>query len=97
MRVGEVIGHVTLSRRLENIAGGRFLIVQPLSAAAIREGATPGSDPLVVYDELGAGTGSRVAFTEGREAAMPFLPRLVPADAYCAAVLDRVELGRGDE
>ncbi len=124
MRVGEVIGHVTLSRRLENVAGGRFLIVQPQSAAALRGGAVdralalnesteapraqaravpgapdragPTSEPLVVYDALGAGHGARVALTEGREAAMPFLPRLVPVDAYCAAVLDAVELVRSE-
>ena len=35
MRVGVVIGSVTLSRRLENIAGGRFLIVSTIVVFAV--------------------------------------------------------------
>ncbi len=45
-------------------------------------------DEIAVYDELGAGIGSRIAISEGREAAMPFHPELKPVDAYNAAILD---------
>ncbi|MCP4246197.1 MAG: EutN/CcmL family microcompartment protein [bacterium] len=92
MRIGEVIGTVTLSRRLEEIAGERLLIVQPHSAAVIRDGAAAGGEPVVACDGVSAGLGSVVGFSEGREAAMPFHPRLVPVDAYCAAILDRVHI-----
>jgi hypothetical protein len=33
-----------------------------------------------------------VAFSEGREASMPFAPQDCPADAYVAALLDDVTL-----
>jgi microcompartment protein CcmK/EutM len=46
----------------------------------------------VVYDELGAGVGHRIAITEGREAAQPFYPEVKPIDAYCSAILDDVTL-----
>ncbi len=92
MRIAEVIGKVTLSRRLESIAGGRLLIVQPLSEAAIKDEAAPTSESVVVYDGVSAGIGSLVGFSEGREAAMPFHPHPVPVDAYCAAILDQVHL-----
>ena len=47
---------------------------------------------VVIYDELSPGLGARVAFSEGREAAMPFHPRPVPIDAYGAAILDAVRM-----
>ena len=50
------------------------------------------ADPLVLYDELGAGTGTLVALSESREAAMPFYPEVKPIDAYNAAILDQIQL-----
>jgi len=42
----------------------------------------------VIYDDLGAGAGSRIGFSEGGEAALPFQPEKIPIDAYCACLLD---------
>lgn len=97
MRVATVIGTITLSSSLENVLGGRFLIVQPESLQTLRDGNPPSAEPLVAYDETSAGLGSRVAISEGREAAAPFHPRLVPVDAYCAAILDEVQIDHIDE
>ncbi|MBK9118445.1 MAG: carbon dioxide concentrating mechanism protein CcmL [Phycisphaerales bacterium] len=96
MRIGAVIGTVTLSHRLESLAGGRLLLVQPLGAPALALAGAGAAvaEALVVYDELNPGLGARVAFSEGREAAMPFHPRPVPIDAYCAALLDAVQIER---
>ena len=97
MRIGRVIGNVTITRRLSNFVSGRLLLVEALDAQAVRglkQGAprkSPMPESLVVYDELGAGAGEIIAISEGREAAMPFWPELVPIDAYCAAILDNVE------
>ena len=41
-----------------------------------------------MYDDLGAGIGSRIAISEGGEAAQPFHPECKPIDAYNAAILD---------
>lgn len=49
---------------------------------------------VVVYDELSAGVGEWVAFSEGAEAAMPFYPNMRPVDAYAAAILDTVEIDK---
>ena len=46
----------------------------------------------ILYDELGAGVGSRIAISEGREAAQPFYPDVKPIDAYDAAILDNVSV-----
>ena len=47
-------------------------------------------DPtLVVYDDLGAGVGQTIGFSEGREAAQPFDPP-IPIDAVSAVLVDEV-------
>ena len=92
MRIAEVIGRVTLSHRVEEVAGGKFLLVKPLRSETLRDGTPVDTEPLVAYDELGADLGCRVSISEGREAACPFWPKDVPVDAYCAAILDDVRV-----
>lgn len=92
MRIAEVIGSVTLSRRLADVPPGRFLIVRPEPLETLRDGVPAHVEPVVAYDELSAGVGARVGVSEGREAAMPFHPRPVPIDVYCAAILDAVSV-----
>jgi ethanolamine utilization protein EutN len=91
MRIAEVIGNVTLSRAHPSLTGARWLVVVPFGLEALRAGAPDGED-LIVYDELGAGVGARVGFSEGAEAANPFFPAKKPVDAYCACLLDTITL-----
>jgi microcompartment protein CcmK/EutM len=91
MRIAEVIGTVTLSRVHPTLTGARWVIGVPFSLKGLREGYPDGED-LVIYDDLGAGGGSRIGFSEGGEAAAPFYPRKVPVDAYCACLLDDVTI-----
>lgn len=96
MRIGRVIGTVTLSPRDPGLPGGSLKLVDVLDATALagharfqpRKSAAP--DSLVVYDELGAAEGQLIAISEGGEAMMPFKPRKVPCDAYAAAILDAI-------
>lgn len=92
MRIGEVIGRVTLSRHHAALPSGRLLLARPLSLAALRSANSGNAEELVLFDTLGAGTGSRIGFSEGREAANPFHPKKAPIDAYCACLLDTIEL-----
>jgi ethanolamine utilization protein EutN len=91
MRIAEVIGTVTLNRVHPSLEGYRWLIGVPFSLEALRSGKPDGED-VVMLDELGAGPGTRVGISEGVEASVPFLPEKKPLDAYCACILDRVEL-----
>jgi microcompartment protein CcmK/EutM len=93
MRIGEVIGKLTLSRCDPKLVGGRFMIVQPHSPQSLRENGMGRGDVEVVYDDLGARLGDRVAFSEGREAAMPFHPTPVAIDAYLVCLLDEITYG----
>jgi len=88
--MGEVIGKLTLNTADEKLIGGRLLIVQPFDPKSLRDNEPSTSEPLVVYDELGAGLGERVGFSEGREAAMPFYPDRVAIDSYVACLIDEV-------
>jgi microcompartment protein CcmK/EutM len=92
MRIGEVIGTVTLSRAHPSLAHARWVIAVPFSLKALQSGGPPDGEDLVVFDNLGAGYGHRIAFSEGGEAAVPFLPERKPVDAYCACILDRIAI-----
>jgi ethanolamine utilization protein EutN len=92
MRIAQVIGTVTLNRCHESFVGARLRLAVPLSLANLATGAEMTAEELVVWDDLGAGEGSRIALTEGAEAAQPFRPLDKPVDAYNAAILDQIEI-----
>ena len=94
MRIGEVIGTVTLNRAHPSLNGGAYRLAIPLTLAELSSAGEPAGEELVVYDELGAGIGSRIAISEGGEAAQPFLPLIKPIDAYNAAILDDIQIAR---
>ena|ERR1019366_7379115 len=98
MRIARVIGTVTMSAKLAELKAGQYLIAEALDDKALHGVARrarrdkPMPESLVVFDQLGAGIGQLIAVSEGREACMPFHPTNVPLDAYCAAILDSVEV-----
>ena len=92
MRIAEVIGTVTLSRWHPSLGSARWIIGVPFSLKALTNQLPPDGEDLVIYDQLGAGNGSRVGVSEGVEAAAPFHPEKKPVDAYCAAILDHVDI-----
>ena len=116
MRIGKVIGTVTLSRVYPTLRQGQLKIVVPLTFKDISDDPesemkagdiespegirnvldasqpNPKGGELVVYDEMSAGIGEWIAFSEGAEAAMPFYPDVKPIDAYAAAIIDSVEI-----
>jgi carbon dioxide concentrating mechanism protein CcmL len=94
MRLGTVIGRVTLSQSVPALTGARWLIVSPFTREHFQQGReTPlgmSKDPsLVVYDDLGGGVGQTIGFVEGREAASPF-DEPTPVDAINAALVDEI-------
>jgi microcompartment protein CcmK/EutM len=91
MRVGKVIGRVTLNVTYETLVGGRFLVVEVQDRFGLAGRPRKTQEVVIVYDHLGAGVGETIGFTESREASMPFWPeKKVPLDAYCAAIIDQV-------
>jgi carbon dioxide concentrating mechanism protein CcmL len=94
MRLGTVIGRVTLSAVVPELRGARWLVISPFNRSHFqRGGETPpglSQEPsLVVYDAIGGGVGQTIGFVEGREAAQPF-EKAPPIDAINAALVDEV-------
>jgi microcompartment protein CcmK/EutM len=94
MRLGAVIGRVTLNKTLPALVGARWLIVTPFTRENFQQGSdaptTLSKEPsLVVYDDLGGGVGNTIGFVEGREATMPF-DQPTPIDAINTAIVDTV-------
>ena len=94
MKLGTVIGRVTLSRTIPSYEGGRYLVVSPFTRDHFPQAGeapiTLSRDPsLIVYDALGGGVGDIIGYVEGREAAQPF-PQPTPVDAINAALVDEV-------
>ncbi len=92
MRVGDVIGKVTLARCHPMVVGGTWLVVAPLTHAGLKGDDRGREEPVIVYDELGAGLGAMIGMSEGAEAGAPFHPDPKPLDAYNACILDTIEV-----
>jgi len=91
MRLGKTIGTVTLVEPHATVRGGALRLVVPLTSGDLARGDGP-AEALVAWDDLGAGDGQLVAFSEGGEAAQPFRPLDKPVDAYIAALIDRLDV-----
>lgn len=94
MRLGKVIGRVTLSTVIPGLQGARWLVVNPSNREHFPHGTVApeglSREPsLVVYDNLGGGVGDVIGFVEGREAAQPLEP-VAAIDAINAALVDHV-------
>ncbi len=94
MRLGTVIGRVTLNMTVPSLEGARWLIVSPFTREQFQRGLEAprllSNEPsLVVYDNLGGGLGHTIGFVEGREAACPF-DSPTPVDAINTALVDEI-------
>lgn len=94
MKLGTVIGRVTLSKSVDLLIGGRYLVVSPLTreqyARGLKKAGGMGKDPsLVVYDDIGGGVGDVIGYEEGREAAQAF-DVYPPIDALNVALVDEM-------
>ena len=93
MRIGKVVGRVVMMPLHESLVGGRFLLVEVQDRFSLQGKPRKSTESLIVYDHFGATDGDLIAFTESREATMPFYPeKKVPLDAYNAAILERVSV-----
>ena len=94
MKLGTVIGRVTLSVTVPALEGARWLVISPFTREHFQRGTdTPvgmSKDPsVVVYDDLGGGVGQTIGFIEGAEASAPF-ENPTPVDAINAALVDEI-------
>lgn len=92
MRIAELIGSVTISRGHPSLDAAAWKIGVPLSRDGLASDKAGRGEPFVIFDELNAAVGERIAVSEGAEASAPFHPDQKPIDAYNAAILDHVDV-----
>jgi microcompartment protein CcmK/EutM len=90
MQLAKVIGDVVVTRKDDNLAGIKLLVLQPIAADGSNAGRT-----LVAVDAAGAGVGETVFFVRGKEASFPFYPTEVPADAGIVGIVDHYDVEPG--
>ena len=88
MQLARVIGDIVVTRKDENLAGIKLMVLQPIAADGSNAGRT-----LVAVDAVGAGVGETVFFVRGKEASFPFHPVEVPTDAGIVGIVDHWDLG----
>jgi ethanolamine utilization protein EutN len=87
MHIAKVIGTVVASRKVEQLAGCKLLVLQPLDPYG-----KPAGRKLVAIDTVRAGRGDVVYYVRGREAAHTLADKFNPADAAIMGIVDRVDL-----
>lgn len=94
MRLGTVIGTVTLGKTVDPLIGARWLVVSPFTKEHFQQGTEApaglsADSSVVVYDAIGGGRGDTIGFIEGAEATAPF-DQPTPIDAINAALIDYI-------
>jgi microcompartment protein CcmK/EutM len=87
MQLARVIGDIVVTRKDENLASLKLMVLQPIDADGSNIGRT-----LVAVDAVGAGVGETVFFVRGKEASFPFYPTEVPTDAGIVGIVDHWDL-----
>jgi microcompartment protein CcmK/EutM len=90
MQLARVIGDIVCTRKDENLASLKLLIIQPLAPDGAAIGRT-----LVAVDAVGAGAGETVFFVRGKEASFPFYPVEAPVDAGIVGIVDEYHVPQG--
>ncbi|WP_028856794.1 EutN/CcmL family microcompartment protein [Psychrilyobacter atlanticus] len=86
MKIGKVIGNVWATRKVNNLNGYKFLIVE-----------LENGEKIVACDNIGAGEGDKVLVTLGSGARKGTYEEDVPIDSLVIGIIDEIEEGGGDE
>jgi ethanolamine utilization protein EutN len=88
MQFGRVIGTLVATKKVDGLAGVKFLVVQPLNKHRQPEG-----EPLIAADGTAqAGPGELVFMIYSREAALALEEWFVPVDAAITGIVDEVDV-----
>lgn len=88
MKVGKVIGNIWATRKDDNLAGVKLLIIQPLDLVTGKACEAP----MVAADYIGAGEGERVIYVSGSSARKASDKEFTPIDATVVGIIDDQEI-----
>ena len=92
MKVGRVVGRLSLSKVHPTLMGRRWTIAMPLTLSVLAGKAVSRDEEVIASDDLGVGPDSLIGISDGREAAAPYEPERKPVDAYVSCILDDIHL-----
>lgn len=87
MFLATVLGTVWATRKIENLAGVKLMLVQQVD----HTGALAG-EPLVAVDTVEAGRAEKVFVVTGREASLALQEPFVPVDAAIVGIVESVNV-----
>ena len=87
MFIGRVVGSLWATRKTENTAGVKFLIIQPYNL-----NKKPNTDTVVAVDVLGAGEGELVVVAYGRAARVAVGNENMSIEAAVTGIIDEYEI-----
>jgi len=88
MLIGTVIGNVWATRKNEELAGCKLMIVDPLAYAGHSR-----AYPIVAVDRIGVGIGETVLVVSGSSARISVGSGNQPIDHVIVGVVDQVDVG----
>ncbi|MCH7497527.1 MAG: EutN/CcmL family microcompartment protein [Candidatus Marinimicrobia bacterium] len=88
MNLARVTGRVWATRKLPDLEGLKFLVLQPMDLV---DGSDVGST-LVAADSQQAGEGDLVYYVTSKEASFPFDRKFTALDATIVGHVDRIDL-----
>ena len=93
MILARVEGTVVATKKTEKMTGSKFLFVRPLVIdPANPQQFKPGTNTLVVVDELGSGEGDIVLVAQGSSARLGAKDKDTPLDAVVIGIVDTVDI-----
>lgn len=92
MFLAKVVGSVWATKKTDNLANLKFLIVNPINLKK-----EPLTDVIVVADVLGAGIGEKVICAYGhaaRKAILPDDPSALSIEAAVVGIVDKIDIDK---
>lgn len=81
MIIGKVVGSVVSTRKLDNLVGSKFMIVEPIQSLNR-------DNRIVAIDQIGAGIGEFVLVAQGSAARIGCCMENAPVDAAIVGIID---------
>ncbi len=81
MIIGKVVGSVVSTRKLDNLVGSKFMIVEPIQSLNA-------DNRIVAIDQIGAGIGEFVLVAQGSAARIGCDMKNAPVDAAIVGIID---------
>lgn len=91
MFLAKVIGTVVSTQKSAEFEGMKLLFIQPYINR--EDQLVPSGSSVVAVDNLGAGVGELVLFTQGSSARLTPRTKSAPVDAVIVGIVDSVEVG----